>query len=68
MLIKGLIKQWIVNIIMWNRGKPWYKFYIYYRIRSNIDKHGGIIESAYGCNYLYKWQYKKLLRRRLKTV
>lgn len=46
--------------MIWNRGKLWYKFYIYYRIRINFAKYAGIIESAYGCKYLYKWQYEKL--------
>lgn len=54
------IDNLIIDIIQWNRRKPWYKFYCYYFIKINISKYSSIIEIANNHNYLYLWQYEKL--------
>lgn len=52
----------IVDIMNFNRKKPWYKIYSYYFVKKHMKENEKLIETAYNCKYIYKWQYKRLLK------
>ena len=58
------LDNYIIDIMQLNRKKPWYKVYSYYFIKKHMKENKSLIESAYNCKYIFKWQYEKLLKLR----
>ncbi len=54
------IDKFLCELMKLNRKMFWYKFYGYYYCKKQKSKQ--LIDTAYKIGYLYKWQYKKLIR------
>ena len=54
------IDNFLVDVMCINRKFFWYKIYTYYFIKRNLSLN--LIETAYKCKLIYKWQYNRLIK------